>query len=763
MAKAIQDIVVKIKVDGSGQALVQIDKLGGGFMRAQKAAEALQEAIKRQDPVLKGSVADYRRQISALKQLRDNTAKTADDFQRQTLAIEKLQVKMRDVTSATSSYNKVNEKQISNAGLAGATLTEFGRTISDLPYGIRGVANNLSQLSTLFITLMSKTKGFTNTLRLLKAELMGPLGFILVFQAVISLLDFFAGKTDKAKKSTDEFTKSVSEELTVLRQLNAALENNSIAREASIEIIKDALKSSKELKKILDDTTLSEQQSTEAIIKLSKERQKLLELEQEISKAKNELAKNEADTKTVLNDITAKANELNKIDINNTVLRTITQDQLNALGLKRNELEQSHIDLLLRLRDLIVELNGLDSETIKNKEKELQVGTIAYYQDLIKELRTVQNESTTTRQGYKDIQREIDFFQAKIDAITGSTKKLTKANKEQKESFEELIGISGSFYGEFYRSSQELNDNIAQLSRQRRNIELKDIKLTLTEDIAALKQRSLTREGFERGKQKLIEEALRAEIKSIEFALQYDKLTINERIKLRERLAKLTEQVTQIQSDKILEAAKEVMAGLEFMAGALDANLEAEISREERRTVLRNNELKKRLRDESLSAKERESINNQIAANEESLQAKRDKLAEKQFKIQKAISIGQALISTYEMATKAYGALVGIPVVGPALAKIAAGVATAFGLAQVRAIARTKFVPSGISGGGGGAGGGAGIEAPDFNVVGASQTSQLAETVLGQQAKPVKAFVVGKDITTQQELDRNITNTASFG
>jgi len=55
------------------------------------------------------------------------------------------------------------------------------------------------------------------------------------------------------------------------------------------------------------------------------------------------------------------------------------------------------------------------------------------------------------------------------------------------------------------------------------------------------------------------------------------------------------------------------------------------------------------------------------------------------------------------------------------------------------------------------------IQAPDFNVVGASQTSQLAESVAGQQAKPVKAFVVGKDISTQQELDRNITNTASFG
>lgn len=55
------------------------------------------------------------------------------------------------------------------------------------------------------------------------------------------------------------------------------------------------------------------------------------------------------------------------------------------------------------------------------------------------------------------------------------------------------------------------------------------------------------------------------------------------------------------------------------------------------------------------------------------------------------------------------------------------------------------------------------VEAPDFNVVGASPESQLAQTVAGQQTKPLRAFVVGKDITNQQELDRNIKTTAGLG
>ena len=55
------------------------------------------------------------------------------------------------------------------------------------------------------------------------------------------------------------------------------------------------------------------------------------------------------------------------------------------------------------------------------------------------------------------------------------------------------------------------------------------------------------------------------------------------------------------------------------------------------------------------------------------------------------------------------------------------------------------------------------IEAPDFNVVGAGGVSQLATTLAGVTGQPLKAFVVSKEITSAQELDRNITSTASIG
>jgi hypothetical protein len=52
---------------------------------------------------------------------------------------------------------------------------------------------------------------------------------------------------------------------------------------------------------------------------------------------------------------------------------------------------------------------------------------------------------------------------------------------------------------------------------------------------------------------------------------------------------------------------------------------------------------------------------------------------------------------------------------------------------------------------------------PSFNVVGASSTNQLAQTIGQQQNQPIKAYVVANDVTTQQSLDRNIVNSATIG
>ena len=54
-------------------------------------------------------------------------------------------------------------------------------------------------------------------------------------------------------------------------------------------------------------------------------------------------------------------------------------------------------------------------------------------------------------------------------------------------------------------------------------------------------------------------------------------------------------------------------------------------------------------------------------------------------------------------------------------------------------------------------------EIPAFNVVGASETNQLADAIGGQSQEPIQAFVVSGEVTTSQELERNIVTGATIG
>ena len=101
-----------------------------------------------------------------------------------------------------------------------------------------------------------------------------------------------------------------------------------------------------------------------------------------------------------------------------------------------------------------------------------------------------------------------------------------------------------------------------------------------------------------------------------------------------------------------------------------------------------------------------------------------------------------------------------IPITTPL--RLRNNISAGISIANILATTISSFkTPS--SGGSGGSGGGANITAPSFNVVGASATNQLAQTVAGQINEPLRAYVVGSDISDQQELDRSIINTAGIG
>ena len=131
--------------------------------------------------------------------------------------------------------------------------------------------------------------------------------------------------------------------------------------------------------------------------------------------------------------------------------------------------------------------------------------------------------------------------------------------------------------------------------------------------------------------------------------------------------------------------------------------------------------------------------------------------------IGKGVAVAQATISGIEGVQNAYSTAQKSPITlgFPAYPLIQAGLAGAFSAVQIAKILSVD--PSGKSKSNvGRSGGGGGAAAPSFNVVGTSGVNQLAES-LQQDQQPVQAYVVGSNVTSQQELDRNIVDQVSLG
>jgi hypothetical protein len=126
----------------------------------------------------------------------------------------------------------------------------------------------------------------------------------------------------------------------------------------------------------------------------------------------------------------------------------------------------------------------------------------------------------------------------------------------------------------------------------------------------------------------------------------------------------------------------------------------------------------------------------------------------------KGFAVASATIDTYLSAQKAYQSMVGIPVAGPALAAVAAGVAIAGGIKNVREITRTKI--PGI---------GDGVSAPNISASAPAITSAVPTlgtspvTALGtmmQNQPPLRAYVVESEVTGSQRRVADIERRAGF-
>ena len=128
----------------------------------------------------------------------------------------------------------------------------------------------------------------------------------------------------------------------------------------------------------------------------------------------------------------------------------------------------------------------------------------------------------------------------------------------------------------------------------------------------------------------------------------------------------------------------------------------------------------------------------------------------KAFKLNKAASLGQAIVNTGLAVTGALTAGGNALKLATGMQFVEAGIVGTIGALNIAKIAGTQF-----DSGGGGGGGGATATAPQipkFDIIASNPQTQLAQL----DKQPIQAYVVSGEVTTAQSLERNRVRNATF-
>ena len=610
---------------------------------------------------LQGKIIANKIPLSELRQEFGNFAKTvnAADFNKFKSGL--------DNTAKSHQKLQTSINQTSKAtGSATSAVLELGRVVQDAPYGIRGMANNITQLVSQVSFATIAAGGFTAALRAMWTALMGPLGIVLAISAVVSALDYFYGGQKKAKDSAEETTDALTLQREELAKLTKEYEEHEKVRQKSFMTNTKEREMLKALVKESLDLTNSEERRTIALNKLNELYPKYFK-NLKIDDIKG-IFDAEKEVNRVLENKFKLQDALNKLEIvsNDIQLERIRLDKLQSQG-KRPSLDR--FDALTkeqeRLRELIGIYGALDLELKEDKEK--KGGKVK-----------------------RDRVKALFDFPTPAEVLAYS-KKL-------------LAAVARGF-------GVDMKQNPLSIKPE--------LDLTLSDDAKA---------------------KIAAYNKSV-----VDELMLSMKL------------------DDFAEYSELTKQALTSISDFTNAQYERDLVTEQNKTTALNEELNQRLLNENLSKEERARIQNEIAINDEALRKKQNEIKKKQFNTQKAFNIASALVDTGRAA-----AGVMADAKGGFFTRLAQAIPTiAFGLAQVATIASQKFQPDAAStpirtSGGGGSGGGMADRSFNFNLVGNNRENQLANAIQGQFNQPLKAYVVSRDMSNQQQLDANIVNSARF-
>jgi len=634
------------------------------------------------------------------------------------------------------------------SGLNNAILLETSRLASDANYGFQGMANNLGQLVSLFQISAQNAGGLGNVFADLRKQLFGIGGLMIGFQLLISFLP-----------RIEKHFRKLASAVNVLGSISKDVGQNARTLVGNFEIYTKTLLDSTEtaeqhkiaLKKLKDEypdfnaqilldkerteeantarleyiDTLERQAISQAALSKSQELYgKIVEIEfkRELELAK---AKEETNRARFIQGTAVMANMQNS-KAEDALNESLLENEINRINKSADEeiaAEQKKLDILFKLIDL------QDEEEKKRGRNRKRRNAAFRVQDLDFEVERQRSRERILKSLVKDELFQVDIqMQGMKDRARIKQQEFVEDQKRRFEQFksrgvsnEQLKEAQTALDKEIRNSEEELASYLIQLdketARKRGEIKLAQNRVIqdrlreqmFAEQILVQKEddKEILNKGIKAGNLlEIQEQQLEAERSRIQMSLDAGNLEFTEKERLEKELTKVTNKQTEL---RIADAEREAMS-------------------------------KRQLLDQ---------VGNALSAFSD--------LAGKETKVGKALAISSTLVSTYSAAQKAFESqFLPIPTANsPIRGALAAAGAVASGLANVRAIiGETKTAPSKKPS--------VQVEAPDFNVVGASPQSQLAASVAQQQTQPLRAFVVGKDITNQQELDRNIATTAGL-
>lgn len=635
---------------------------------------------------VKGSAAAIEQQIASLKRQRSATAATNAEYVKQTQVINKLEAELLELTHVqhnVSSVSLKSGKSLANlntnlgstssaAGLAGASVMETGRLISDLPYGIQGVANNLSQLGSMFGMLVAQASqlnnGFSttkNVIGLLKAQFMGPLGVIVLFQAAVAAIEAFTARQKAAKKESEELTNEIEQQNETLKEQQQLLTNlgRVVLGDEAAKVL------GKQLKEVGDfiDAAATYGEVSEDVVNFAVEQGKRIVIAKqtqnkataELLDLEEKLAEHTATSYEEMG-ISQKAYAETKISLEQDIASTTT-NLINAI----NEEENALANLNLTKQEAIELTN--DSNDSNEETTSIIKGTIADYQAQISELEELAEGTATTREEFEELTAQIQALKDEMNEKFG----LGGADGEEATSF------VGDITADAYEAGVLYKDQLEQMGISQEDFNERTEKNT--------EQRLKYAERARRRENRIQQQVLAAEAKIAD-----------------------TKAKNAINGFKLLGSVSK--EGSKLQALALIGENAAGIAK----TIINT------------------------------------KAANAMIKAKYALLPGGSALAAAQVKQNNISAAIGIA------SQVAA---TQKALAAMKA---TESAGSAARVGNDDDGGGE-PQQPDFNVVGASQLNQLAATIAGQEEQPVRAYVVASDVSTAQELDRNILSEASIG